>query len=1281
MRTEHAGILAVLSLGIALVLPSLAQDNQASDAGFGNSATNAGDVTKATIFYSGHMFGYLREDGDSQACGRTKARECHVSGPARIFEKALEGRGCGRFEESTGTYIAGSTCVLLGMGDNFAPKYEARLKDTGEFKDRNDSVTTYRGDNVARFLDTARFNALIPGKEDFYFGPYRLWRIADSLNKRRCRDAQVKDPLPADNSVRHPRDEKDPCRDASVDGPFLADNLVLRPTDEKDREPWQESRKKFTDKVEGIKAKFSGKAMPWLVKLTFQLDRKLISIDESNFEGYLCRAGSNPDDIPTNNITKDPNCKKWDRPDKTKDEFVRSQAKRKTPDDKDKFPPRNDLVPGADYGFCLTGITFRGSQEPYCLPIHVEVPMFGTPYVFVQDNNVAIFAVVDPDLRSYIPKQNAGWKVLDSAGRVLKKSVRDDGGKTDWIPHSVEIATLPPQDALEQALDAFLLDHGPFTGRTVLMAQMDMGHADELARNLSAPDSLKLNPKKPNEEKDTPDEPAFDLVIARSDSTHQTRPQTIIFDKPENARPRFVAVPPAAWDDNKLEIRVPLGWIDLTRTNNSTTADFHVDVEYCARKDKDGKLLPSPEGCIAGPASPAWNELENRLFRQVSKEPYKRCYQAMGNSTPDDCQGTRIAACLRKFAICAMLQDSKTIDTKASDIALLQERDLWIPDKDKDKEDNKRAWRIHWAEAPKVQGILDRIFWKDDLLTHANLSGSELKGLAKKSEDYKKEEETPHWLVRDTKGRWLETSGLLKGTDPRPGAKEPSYYAHLEEVSDTAIYRVAASSYLSNGDTGYAEFAKPAEGKVEFLATDKTGVRISVLICEALLQGAKERLSKEQKKQKEEKEELYGCNGASSSESSKDGTVDERDYAVSSDETKKIAGLLIHDDREQDGPREYLEAQVRELVTGRDPFSAKGPAAGTPGSESEKRLQNYSYLDVNLEQLAIAGTLNTALASRAETANFGGVLQSDIPQPTKSEFSWNTKFRVLYRHGRWDFGGAINEQFDKSVQGSLTKPSSPSWSSNSLAVGPIVQFSMSDPRRAPRHLLTFHLPDFIPQITNTSLSLSGAKNSAGVASASFTLSQRRSYGIQPKVGYRGESGDSYFEFGGLYARNYDVLSEIAGLPDDKVCDISGSISLSDCVGNIPFPPGFSQTLLILHYSNFSQAGIYWDGKLSIDVFKGKWSYLFTSSGNYYPISDSVSALTRLDAKLGNSLKFPLFGNFSLVPAAEWRFFENQGTRDFLKRVNTSVALTYSFHKDSRVRLLDAMRYKASGSNP
>lgn len=83
-----------------------------------------------------------------------------------------------------------------------------------------------------------------------------------------------------------------------------------------------------------------------------------------------------------------------------------------------------------------------------------------------------------------------------------------------------------------------------------------------------------------------------------------------------------------------------------------------------------------------------------------------------------------------------------------------------------------------------------------------------------------------------------------------------------------------------------------------------------------------------------------------------------------------------------------------------------------------------------------------------------------------------------------------------------------------------------------------------------------------------------------------------------------VLSEVAGLPGGVVCDISGNISLSGCVGNITFPRGSPTP--VLSDSTFSQAGIYWDGKLSIDVLKGKWTYVLTSSGNYYPISDKLA---------------------------------------------------------------------------
>ena len=640
---------------------------------------------------------------------------------------------------------------------------------------------------------------------------------------------------------------------------------------------------------------------------------------------------------------------------------------------------------------------------------------------------------------------------------------------------------------------------------------------------------------------------------------------------------------------------------------------------------------------------------------------YSKCYTHKTSPKKEAC-GKDPQSCLLEFATCAMLQDNNAaedtqktkFDTEGSDVAVLQMRDVWVPF-------TGNAAEIHLKHADSVQGVLDRIFWKDDLLAHANLSGSQLKTLVKESKAMQDDEKNPLGTLHDTKGRGLSYHGLLKGKDSKPGSKDDPYYSHLDEISDTSLYRVAASTYISNGDTGYAEFASLPEGKVEFFRHDKKGVRISVLICEALAEGAKH-------------PDWYHCGEGDAQ--AKGGTVDEKDYAVSAAETQRIAGL-IRDDREQDSGFEYIESQVHELTTGRDPYSKTAMAASATNAE-EKVLQGYPYLDVNLINLSIAGNLNTALATRAETANFGGVLQSDIPQPTKSEFQWLTNLRVLDRrvHGRWDFGGAVDEQFDKSVQGSLTKPSNPSWSANSLTLGPIIQYSISDPRRGPRHLLTIHLTDYVRQITNTSLTLTGASSSAP-GSGSYTYSQLPSQGFQPKGGYRYESGDSYLEIGGLYTRNYDVLSEVTNLPGDVVCSLSGSESLAACVGALTFTS--TSTAPILHYSTFGQAGIYWDSKLNVDVLQGKWSYQLTSKGNYYPKSDPVSALSRLDARLGNSLKFQLIGNFSLVPTAEWRFFETEGTRDFIKRISTSVALTYTFHKDSRVNLWDAMHNKGEAA--
>jgi hypothetical protein len=1002
--------------------------------------------------------------------------------------------------------------------------------------------------------------------------------------------------------------------------------------------------------------------------------------EAESLQGKLCEANVNPDDVNPNCADRE-GTRKWTpipkidpaHPDAFKEvSFVKANSA---------------LDPGGDYGFCIVNPKPDPKtkvQPLYCLPIHVEVPMFDTPYVFIKGTNgnsdVAIFSVVDPQIRSYLPKQNAGWDVLDSSDRaVMKKSeplkceqatvlpVKD---KACWIPHRVEIDTLPPDVALQQAFDAFSLDKPyngtTFSGITVLLAQMDRASAEELALHIAATDALKLNIGKA----EASENPAFDLVIARSEHAHETRNQTISLPRPCTAcvapRPRFIAVPPPVWNEEIDKKQMPLGRVHLTRATDTATAEFF------------NLAADIPEAAVN--ITPAWTLLESRLFQGTTARPYSGCY----NKPPQLCSGTEIAACLMKFATCAMLQDSKAYDTEGSDIAILQPRDIWVP--------KDGAWQTQLAIATTVQGALDRIFWKDDLLSFTNLSGSQLKALIKDSAKIANDEKNPLWILRDTMGRKLAYSGLVQGEVPKPGSTEPSLYSHLEEVPDASIYRVAASSYISNGDTGYTEFASPAQGKTDFFnvhtgkntasnaktsgTKNSVGVRISVLVCEALAGS-----------QEVAKSSLYGCGKTETQQESiaqsppsppclSATTVDETCYAVSRSEMEALSGLWIHDNREQDGAKEYLEAQVNELTTTRDPFSTKGKGALPVKNQSERDIQSYPYWDINLRTLSLSGMLNSAVASKADTAKFSGVQQSDVSQSTRSEFAAKMKLTVLWRNKNKDYGFAVDQDFDKSVTGG-----SPNWSPNTFAVGPLWQYSFTDPRRTPRWLFAAHPIDYIGQITNTNLSLSGDPKTS--TAAPFNLRQLASRGFWNKGGLRFESGGSYFELGGIHKKNYDVLSELDGLKvmngSNSTCVLNGKNTPESCIKGLTYLAGDPPPTL--RYKTRDQAGLYWDGQFSLEVLKGKWTYILTSTGNYLPGGDQVSTLTLLDAKIGNSLQFPLIGNLSLAPKFEWRFFENQGAHDFLNRVNTSIALTYSFHKDSRVRFKDALRYKSPASAP
>jgi len=167
--------------------------------------------TPVQIAYTGRLLGYFRVP-DAQS--RTVIQPCREFGKddSEAATKFLTKRRSEDFQDA----------ILVGTGDNFAPRLEARVfKDAeGDFsgkayRPRNKEFYlsdgnrwylpeevgdddwgrqlrarvdagegTIPNDNVACFLAAAGFSAVVPGKHDFYFGPERVRQLARLMAKR-----------------------------------------------------------------------------------------------------------------------------------------------------------------------------------------------------------------------------------------------------------------------------------------------------------------------------------------------------------------------------------------------------------------------------------------------------------------------------------------------------------------------------------------------------------------------------------------------------------------------------------------------------------------------------------------------------------------------------------------------------------------------------------------------------------------------------------------------------------------------------------------------------------------------------------------------------------------------------------------------------------------------------------------------------------------------------------------------------------------------------------------
>lgn len=159
--------------------------------------------------------------------------------------------------------------------------------------------------------------------------------------------------------------------------------------------------------------------------------------------------------------------------------------------------------------------------------------------------------------------------------------------------------------------------------------------------------------------------------------------------------------------------------------------------------------------------------------------------------------------------------------------------------------------------------------------------------------------------------------------------------------------------------------------------------------------------------------------------------------------------------------------------------------------------------------------------------------------------------------------------------------------------------------------------------------------------------------------------------------NRRVLSELTYPGAAAPCDLSSSQSLASCFSGVDL----TGLTIQASYRKFLQQGLYWDGKLTLPFTK-KFSYALDTNGALFanrPIPRSNSALARYYVVVGNSLKIPLIGNFSLQPRFELVFYENQILENQLFRRNFTMNVNYSFQRNSRVALWKMMNYDSGES--
>ena len=336
--------------------------------------------------------------------------------------------------------------ILVGMGDNFGVTLESRAywspsapgrppsqlhAKSRDLKDWPTSAPAEQiGDNVGCFFSRAGYDAIVPGKDDFYFGPERLRRIADRLMK-----------VPAENGLH-------PVR-------MLGANLVLKtdylkkPSEIPDSDKGLGFVPGMPTGVKSLDISDNGTIPPFTRQIRFEISSTSPYFTSSKdaqaaatrlkFVPFLCPVAANQGLDRLDPAACDPQTTSPSRqlPSPKLEKQAADAAGDKTVWDYDlpadiasNLPARYGLCAKADDADHLTATLDDNvyfdkvdKQHYFCLRFTVVAPLFGDagtpPWVLkalldVPGGNIrgyaVIFGVVDKDLTTLIGRDNLSWR-------------------------------------------------------------------------------------------------------------------------------------------------------------------------------------------------------------------------------------------------------------------------------------------------------------------------------------------------------------------------------------------------------------------------------------------------------------------------------------------------------------------------------------------------------------------------------------------------------------------------------------------------------------------------------------------------------------------------------------------------------------------------------------------------------------------------------------------------------------------------------------------------------